>query len=94
YMANSCYSAMEIGDEVGCQRNARITRASRVEIHNAIDAWIAGMLLILDAVCEYQIVRTESKNVGRLPTKGMLALQGLQESTFITQLMLELQECS
>ncbi|GJV14195.1 ribonuclease H-like domain-containing protein [Tanacetum coccineum] len=63
YMANSFYSAMEIGDEVGCQRNARIARASRVEIHNAIDAWIAGMLLILDAVCEYQIVRTESKNV-------------------------------
>ncbi|GJV23446.1 retrotransposon protein, putative, ty1-copia subclass [Tanacetum coccineum] len=63
YMENSFYSAMEIGDEVGCQRNARIARASGVEIHNAIDAWIVGMLLISDVVCKYQIVRMESKNV-------------------------------
>ncbi|GJR44674.1 zinc finger, CCHC-type containing protein [Tanacetum coccineum] len=63
YMENSFYSAMEIGDEVGCQRNARIARASRVKIHNAIDAWIVGMLLISDVVCEYQIVRMKSKNV-------------------------------
>nr|GEU97475.1 hypothetical protein [Tanacetum cinerariifolium] len=55
-----------IGDEVGCQRNACIARASRVEIHNAIDAWIAGMLLISDGVCEYQFVRTESRNVASL----------------------------
>ncbi|GJW27419.1 hypothetical protein Tco_0044294, partial [Tanacetum coccineum] len=52
-----------IGDEAGCQRNACIARASRVEIHNTIDAWIAGMLLISDGVSEYQIARTESRNV-------------------------------
>ncbi|GJV98491.1 retrotransposon protein, putative, ty1-copia subclass [Tanacetum coccineum] len=71
YMENSFYSAMEIGDEVGCQRNARIARASRVEIHNAIDAWIVGMLLISDVVCEYQIVRMESKNVMALPVQNI-----------------------
>nr|GEY69549.1 hypothetical protein [Tanacetum cinerariifolium] len=43
--------------------SSRIARGSRVEIHNAVHARIAGMLLISDDVCEYQIVRTESRNV-------------------------------
>ncbi|GJX17658.1 hypothetical protein Tco_0218490, partial [Tanacetum coccineum] len=52
--------------------------ASRVEIYNAIDAWITGMLLISEGVCEYRIVRTESRNV-KMVIKRKISFKMLKE---------------